>query len=63
MEAGVVDKIMSYIAPKIVGGALAKSPIGGEGVEELTNAWELENCTVETIGSDFLIQGYIKKDI
>lgn len=62
LEADCVDKVLSYIAPKIVGGASAKTPIGGDGRKELEKAWQLEDCSVTPIGCDFLISGYIKKE-
>ena len=34
LEAGVVQKIQAYIAPKLFGGITAKTPVEGRGVEE-----------------------------
>lgn len=62
LEAGCVDKVLAYIAPKLIGGVDAKTPIGGEGVQELDKAWQLEDCSVTRVGSDFLISGCIKKE-
>lgn len=56
LRAGIVNKVHCYIAPKLVGGAMAKSPIGGEGIGELADAVLLENPAMSVIGSDILIE-------
>lgn len=60
LKAGCVDKVLSYIAPKLIGGVDAKTPIGGEGIQELDKAWKLEDCNVTKVGCDFLISGYLR---
>ncbi len=32
LEAGIVRKVQAYIAPKLIGGADAKTPVGGAGL-------------------------------
>lgn len=60
-RASLVDKVFAFIAPKIIGGKNALSPVAGGGVEKLCDAVELENLHAEKIGSDILICGYTKK--
>ena len=55
IEAGIVNKVYAYIAPKIVGGKEALSPITGEGIEYMKDAVELENLKVEQIDRDYLL--------
>ncbi|WP_037352490.1 bifunctional diaminohydroxyphosphoribosylaminopyrimidine deaminase/5-amino-6-(5-phosphoribosylamino)uracil reductase RibD [Selenomonas sp. FC4001] len=60
LKAGLVDKVYAFIAPKLIGGREALTPVEGEGFAELTDAVELEHTTVETIGQDILLTGYVK---
>ena len=59
---GIVDKLQVYIAPKIIGGEKSKTPVGGRGVEKLSEAIFLKNMTTSYVGEDILIQGYLKGD-
>ncbi|MBC5629194.1 bifunctional diaminohydroxyphosphoribosylaminopyrimidine deaminase/5-amino-6-(5-phosphoribosylamino)uracil reductase RibD [Clostridium sp. NSJ-6] len=61
LEEGIIDKVQAYISPKIIGGEMSKTPVEGNGVEELNKAILLENMTTENVGEDILIQGYIKR--
>lgn len=61
LEAGVVDELMSFIAPKIIGGVNSKSPVGGEGIEFMKDAIELENIKIDQFGNDLMLIGKIKK--
>lgn len=54
----IVDKIYCFIAPKIVGGAQAISPVGGEGLSKMSNAWQIDVEQIERLGEDMLIKGY-----
>lgn len=56
----VVDKVISFIAPKIFGGINAKTPVGGEGVKEVNEAVELKDISYRKIDEDLCIEGYIK---
>jgi len=58
---GFVDKVMFFIAPKIIGGADAPTPIGGMGVRRLSEAITLKEVEVKRIGPDILIQGYVER--
>ena len=55
-----VDKIVSYIAPKLVGGERAPTPIGGFGVQEMDQAVHLTRMTYRQVGEDLCIEGYPK---
>lgn len=62
LQAGLVNEVHAYLAPKIVGGATAKSPVTGEGVNALDEAYELCGKRIELIGEDLLLIGKIKKE-
>ena len=60
LEAGIVDKVQAYIAPKIFGGAAAKTPVSGRGADDPESAFMLETVSVRTIGEDILIESRVK---
>ena len=55
LESGVVNRVHCYIAPKLVGGKQAKTPIGGEGIDDLSQAVKLKLVSMEMVGEDILI--------
>jgi len=59
LEEGLVDKIMFFIAPKIIGGRTAKSPVEGNGIENMANAIKLKNMRVTKVGDDLLAEAYL----
>ncbi len=56
---GSVQKVLAFIAPKIIGGVSAPSPVGDLGLQKMTEALTLESVSWRAIGSDLLIQGYL----
>ena len=61
LAAGLVDKIHAFIAPKIVGGKVALTPVEGAGFAELADAAVLTRLTAEQVASDILLTGYVAK--
>ncbi|WP_377477889.1 MAG: bifunctional diaminohydroxyphosphoribosylaminopyrimidine deaminase/5-amino-6-(5-phosphoribosylamino)uracil reductase RibD [Microcoleus anatoxicus] len=57
---GAVQKIMAFIAPKIVGGSHAPTPVGDLGFAKMTDALTLERVSWRTVGTDCLMEGYLK---
>jgi diaminohydroxyphosphoribosylaminopyrimidine deaminase/5-amino-6-(5-phosphoribosylamino)uracil reductase len=57
-DAGLVDKVQAFIAPVIIGGEGAASPVEGEGVSHMAKAWRLERPRLESVGADWLVTGY-----
>jgi diaminohydroxyphosphoribosylaminopyrimidine deaminase/5-amino-6-(5-phosphoribosylamino)uracil reductase len=56
--AGLVDKVVAYIAPTIIGGRSAPTPVGGAGVEHLVDALRLRDVEVTELDRDIIISGY-----
>jgi diaminohydroxyphosphoribosylaminopyrimidine deaminase/5-amino-6-(5-phosphoribosylamino)uracil reductase len=54
-----VQKILAFIAPKIVGGKVAPSPVGDLGLSAMTDALTLENVSWRQLGSDYVVEGYL----
>lgn len=58
LEEGLIDKVLFFIAPKLVGGTDSKSPLGGRGIQLMKDAIMIENLKTVTIGGDILVEGY-----
>ncbi|MCX8147260.1 MAG: bifunctional diaminohydroxyphosphoribosylaminopyrimidine deaminase/5-amino-6-(5-phosphoribosylamino)uracil reductase RibD [Candidatus Woesearchaeota archaeon] len=59
LKAGIVDKVIYFIAPKIIGGKDAKPAVGGEGINYMDEAIELKNVEVKRVGPDIVVEGYL----
>ncbi len=58
LEAELVDKLYFFLAPKILGGRDAKTPVEGRGIQNLNEAIRIHGMKVSSVGGDFLITGY-----
>ena len=58
----LVDKVDFFIAPKIVGGKEAKTPVAGTGILNLQEALALKDIQIEKLEEDVLIIGRVDKD-
>ena len=56
LSAGIVNEICAFIAPKIFGGAGAKTPVSGIGVAHPAEAVMLTLRQMETIGDDLMLR-------
>ena len=66
LEAGIVQKVQAYIAPKLFGGRDARTPVEGTGVPDPGAAFGLKNSVLTRLGEDFLIEsevtGHVYRD-
>ena len=60
LQAGIVNKLMFFVAPKLIGGKDAPGPIGGVGIARLAEAFDLRDVKISHIGADLLIEGYLE---
>ncbi len=58
-ESGCVHKVYAAVAPKIIGGRSAITPVGGEGIERMRDAIVLKRVSHEIHGQDVIIKGYL----
>lgn len=58
-DLGLVDKVMAYIAPVIIGGAEAVPAVGGRGAATMDTAYRLFRVKVQRLGEDVLVVGYV----
>ncbi len=61
IQEGIVDKIIFFISPKIIGGKTAPGPVGGEGIAKMTDVIKLKHIRTKRFGEDIMIEGYIEK--
>lgn len=60
-DAGLADRVYAFIAPKVVGGKNALTPIGGVGSATIDEGWQLDEVEYQVLGKDLLITGKIKE--
>ena len=60
LSEGLADELYAFIAPKIVGGMNAKTPVEGAGMEKMADAINLELENVLNIGHDVLLKLKVK---
>lgn len=59
-DEGLVDKVLFFVSPKIIGGKNAISSVMGKGISRIDKAIKLKNISLKRLGEDFLIEGYVK---
>lgn len=60
LRQNIVQEVITYIAPKLIGGAESKTPVGGAGVAHLSDAAILTDLQCEKIGDDWKLTGYLR---
>jgi diaminohydroxyphosphoribosylaminopyrimidine deaminase / 5-amino-6-(5-phosphoribosylamino)uracil reductase len=60
-DAGLVDKVVAFIAPIIVGGEEARPSVAGRGIDKLADCTKLKDVKVERVGPDIMVSGYVVK--
>jgi len=60
IENGLVDRVLFFIAPKIIGGRDAITSVEGRGVDRVKRSVRLKNIEFKKIGDDILVKGDIK---
>ena len=59
-DCGLVDKVVAFIAPNIIGGKEAKLAVGGKGVDKVVDSIKLDRVRVKKLDEDLMVSGYIK---
>lgn len=62
VKEGLVDKVITFIAPKILGGNNSKSPVGGDGFERLKDAVLLHDIKISTFDEDIMMEAYTREE-
>ena len=56
LRQGLVDELYAFVAPKIVGGADAKTPVEGRGVDRMADALPFRLREMRQVGEDVLLR-------
>ena len=59
LQAGIVQRVQAYIAPKLSGGREAKTPVEGAGIALMSQAIALTHSSITRLGEDFLIESEV----
>lgn len=63
LRAGIINEVQMFIAPKVFGGKEAKSPVEGNGIEQVEQASKLKYKSIENIGDDILIRYSVEEEV
>ena len=61
VQGGLVDRVQAYLAPKILGGTQAKSPVGGQGFPHPDQALKLKTPVLTRLGEDILWESEVER--
>lgn len=61
LNAGLINRLQVYIAPKLLGGAGLSGLFAGEGCSLMKDALPLEDLIVEQVGDDLLLTAEVKR--
>lgn len=61
LERDLIDEVLQYISPSLIGGNDAKGAIAGEGRTRLAERLWLKDVTTERCGMDILIRGLVQR--
>jgi diaminohydroxyphosphoribosylaminopyrimidine deaminase/5-amino-6-(5-phosphoribosylamino)uracil reductase len=54
-----VDQVVAFVAPKLIGGQFAPTPVGGSGRPFMAEAWRLEEMQWEASGEDLQLTAFV----
>ena len=58
LEAGLIHQAMAFVAPKLIGGTRAKTPVDGPGKDAVLDAWQFGELHSEQIGEDVILHAF-----
>lgn len=63
LQDGIVDKVIFFVAPKIIGGKESIPAVGGKTFRRLEDAFRLHDVKVSKVGDDLMVVGYLHHNI
>jgi diaminohydroxyphosphoribosylaminopyrimidine deaminase/5-amino-6-(5-phosphoribosylamino)uracil reductase len=60
LKAGIVDKVVIFIAPMLMTGKDSLCSIGGVSPKKLAQSIQLHDIVLRQIGKDIMVEGYVK---
>jgi diaminohydroxyphosphoribosylaminopyrimidine deaminase / 5-amino-6-(5-phosphoribosylamino)uracil reductase len=61
LDAGLVDRVAAFVAPKLVGGASAPGPVAGTGSTTINGGWQVVDGRVSSLDGDLLVEGAVRR--
>ena len=58
-DRGLIDEVRAFVCPRLIGGAVSPSPLGGAGVDAVRAGPRLSRVRTESVGGDVLIRGFV----
>lgn len=58
-DDGLLDEIVAFLAPCIMGGAQSRGAVEGVGPDRLSEMMRLEDVEVRTLGADLMVRGVV----
>jgi len=62
LEEGVVDRVVVYLAPKLIGGAEAPTVLGGRGFAPIGSALRLRIRAFDPVGEDLKVEAVVVRE-
>jgi diaminohydroxyphosphoribosylaminopyrimidine deaminase/5-amino-6-(5-phosphoribosylamino)uracil reductase len=62
VEDRAVDKVVVYLAPKLIGGQDAPGVLGGRGFAPIAQAMQLSVASFDRVGEDLRVEAYVHRD-
>jgi len=59
-DSGLVDKVITFIAPIVIGGKEAKTAVAGKGIDKMAEAIKLKRVKIERFSEDLMVSGYVR---
>jgi diaminohydroxyphosphoribosylaminopyrimidine deaminase/5-amino-6-(5-phosphoribosylamino)uracil reductase len=63
LQAGIVDKLTVMLSPVLIGGEKAPTLLQGDGIEKLVEALHVTHLTVDRLGQDVVLEGYLTEPV
>ncbi len=60
-DAGQIDEVHAFVAPRLLGGADAPGPIAGLGADSIASGLRLEGIEIRALGGDLYVQGRVAR--
>lgn len=60
VTAGLVDRVLVFLSPKITGGRRARTPVEGEGFDRIAQSLPVRGLQVKRIGEDVVLEGMVE---
>ena len=63
IDLNLVNKVILFISPMLIGGESSADSIGGDGIEFISQSKKLTDIEVKIVESDIMVTGTIKDHV